>query len=60
MESLTRNAVSVLMHWLLFKKFQLLHCGNIVREGVENFVRDFDRLDISDERIRLYDSAQKY
>jgi hypothetical protein len=27
---------------------------------VENFVRDFDRLDLSDERIRLYDSAQKH
>lgn len=26
----------------------------------EEFVRDFDRLDVSDERVRLYESAQKH
>ena len=26
---------------------------------IENFVRDFDRLDVLDERVRLYKNAQK-
>ena len=27
---------------------------------IEEFVRDFDRLDVSDERVRLYERAQKH
>lgn len=30
-----------------------------VGDAVEDFVRNFDRLDVSDERIRLYDCAQE-